>query len=144
MLARLMEINLQKHNFGAGDASFQAAGGEAGVTDLVTRFYRVMDTAPEAAHIRAMHPKDITVTADKLALFLCGWLGGPQLFGPKYGSISIPGVHQHLVIHEEQRDAWLFCMERALEEVDYADDFKQYLLKALSVPAERVRITARD
>ena len=139
-----MQIDLQNHGFGEGDASFQAAGGVDGITDLVARFYRVMDTAPEAAHIRSMHPADLTVTADKLALFLCGWLGGPRLFNVKYGSISIPGVHQHLVIHEVERDAWLFCMGKALEEVAYTDEFKQYLMLALSVPAERVRLTARD
>lgn len=125
-------------------ASFQAAGGVDGVTDLVARFYRVMDTAPEGAHIRSMHPADLTVSADKLALFLCGWLGGPTLFNVKYGPISIPGVHKHLVIHEAERDAWLFCMDKALEEVDYSDDFKQYLIEQLSIPAERVRLTARD
>ena len=144
MVARIMQIDLQNHGFGQGDASFQAAGGVDGVTDLVTRFYRVMDTAPEAAHIRSMHPVNLTVTADKLALFLCGWLGGPRLFDAKYGAISIPGVHKHLVIHETERDAWLFCMNKALEEVDYTDDFKQYLMTALSVPAERVRMTAKD
>ncbi len=144
MVARFMKIELENHGFGNGDASFQAAGGVEGVANLVARFYSVMDTSPEAAHIRSMHPADLVEAADKLALFLCGWLGGPQLFGPKYGSISIPGVHRHLVIHEEERDAWLFCMNRALEGIAYTDEFKAYLMRALAVPAERVRVTARD
>ena len=83
-----MQIELDKHGFGQGDASFQAAGGIAGIEDLVERFYRVMSEAPEAAHIRAMHPADLTVSADKLARFLCGWLGGPRRFHEKYGPAS--------------------------------------------------------
>jgi len=139
-----MNIELGNHDFGQGDASFRAAGGVEGITDLVTRFYVVMNTAPEAAVIRAMHPADLTVTEDKLARFLCGWLGGPRRFDEKYGPISIPRAHQHLVVREEERDAWLFCMERALREVDYSDDFKSYLMRQLAVPAERIRMTARD
>jgi len=139
-----MQIDMNQSGFGQSDNSFQAAGGEAGITELVAHFYRVMSEAPEGAHIRSMHPKDITVTADKLALFLCGWLGGPRLFNAKYGPISIPGVHSHLVVNEPERDAWLFCMRQALGEMDYTDEFKAYLLTALGVPAERIRSVACD
>ncbi len=139
-----MEIDLETHGFGEEDASFKAAGGRAGLEDLVDRFYRVMSEAPEAARIRAMHPEDLTVSSDKLTLFLCGWLGGPRLFQEKYGQIHIPGAHAHLDVGEEGRDAWLFCMQRALEEVDYDPAFKRYLMSALAVPAERIRQVAND
>lgn len=138
-----MQIETEAHGFGEGDASLRAAGGFEGLVDLVERFYRVMDEAPEGARIRSMHPKDLTVSKDKLARFLCGWLGGPRLFNEKYGPISIPAVHAHLVVGEEGRDAWLFCMQRALEEVDYEPAFKAYLIRALGVPAERIRSVAR-
>jgi len=39
----------------------------------------------------------------------------------------------------KERDAWLLCMQRALAEQPYADDFKQYLIEQLFVPAERSR-----
>ena len=139
-----MKIDLEQHGYGEEDASFQAAGGQAGLEDLVERFYRVMSEAPEAARIRAMHPDDLTVSSDKLTLFLCGWLGGPRLFQEKYGQIHIPGAHAHLEVGEEGRDAWLFCMERALEGVDYEEPFKRYLMRALAVPAERIRLVAKD
>ncbi len=75
----------------------------------------------------------------KLSLFLMGWLGGPKKYGPKYGGISIPMSHQHLKIGEEERDAWLFCMNEALKHQDYSDDFKQYLIEQLARPAERIK-----
>ena len=125
--------------YGDGDASFQAAGGQAGIQRLVDRFYDYMDTLPEAAAIRAMHPEDLTLTRDKLYCFLCGWLGGEKLFAPKYGPIMIPRAHEHLDIAEPERDAWLLCMEKAVAEQAYAKDFKAYLMRELFVPAERCR-----
>jgi len=45
-----------------------------------------------------------------------------------------------LVIHENERDMWLDCMQESLEKQPYPDDFKVYLLEQLKVPAERIRI----
>ncbi|MGB1238107.1 MAG: group II truncated hemoglobin [Pseudomonadales bacterium] len=123
--------------YGTADASFIAAGGESGLRHLVEHFYREMDTLEEARAIRDMHPSDLTESIDKLARFLCGWLGGPKLYREKYGSISIPRAHSHLAIDETHRDAWLLCMERALTYTDYPEDFKAYLLRQLFVPANR-------
>ena len=86
--------------YGDGDASFRAAGDVDGITALVDRFYAVMDTLPEAETIRHMHPEDLTVSRDKLARFLCGWLGGPRRYQEKYGSIRIPMVHARFDIGE--------------------------------------------
>ena len=125
--------------YGSKDASFLAAGGEAGIRCLVDAFYDEMDRADYAADIRAMHPQDLDISRDKLTLFLCGWLGGPRLYAEKYGGISIPSAHAHLDIGLAERDAWMRCMKVALDKQDYVPDFKLYLLEQLSVPAERVR-----
>lgn len=125
--------------YGTKDASYQAAGGQPGIRRLVDAFYDEMDSADYAATIRGMHPQDLTMSRDKLSLFLCGWLGGPRLYAEKYGGISIPSAHAHLDIGLAERDAWLACMQVALDKQDYEPDFKIYLLEQLSVPAERVR-----
>lgn len=126
-------------NFGQGDASFQAAGGEAGIRQLVVDFYDIMQNDPRGKAIFAMHPSDLETTVDKLALFLCGWLGGPRLFREKYGQIHIPVAHSHLPISAKERDAWLYCMEKAAAKQPFSEAFKSYLRQALSVPAERCR-----
>ncbi len=126
-------------NYGTLDNSYKAAGEEAGIRKLVDEFYHQMDTLKEGQQIRGMHTEDLSTIKDKLALFLMGWLGGPRAYGPKYGKMSIPGSHQHLIIGEEERDAWLFCMNEALKHQDYSDDFKQYLIEQLARPAERIR-----
>lgn len=123
--------------YGEQNGSFLAAGGEQGLFTLAKDFYAQMETLPEASKIRHMHPDDLTESADKLARFLSGWLGGPKLYREKYGSISIPRAHQHLTISPKEMDAWLLCMQKALEDKDYPQDFKDYLLKQLAVPASR-------
>lgn len=125
--------------YGTGDASFQAAGGEAGLRKLVDNFFDRMGTDQRFATIYEMHPDDIEVSRDKLARFLCGWLGGPKRYQEKYGSIGIPRVHAHLPIGTAERDQWLTCMSESVAEQDFAPDFKRYLMEQLAVPAEAVR-----
>lgn len=132
-----MTSNEQEESVGV--TPYQAAGGLDGITKLVEEFYVNMDTLPEAKVIRAMHPEDLTESRRKLTYFLCGWLGGPRLFQQHYGPISIPGAHKRFPIGFDERDAWLLCMQRALAVQPFSTELKDYLLAALSIPAERVR-----
>ena len=125
--------------YGEEENSFLSAGGFEGLQLLSASFYGHMDRLPEARIIREMHPQDQVESIDKLARFLCGWLGGPKLYREKYGPIAIPRAHAHLAIGSPERDAWLLCMERALAEQPYADDFRAYMLKQLFTPADRSR-----
>jgi hemoglobin len=125
--------------YGTGDASFQAAGGEAGLRKLVDEFFDRMGSDERFATIYAMHPENKEVSRDKLARFLCGWLGGPKLYNEKYGAIGIPRVHAHLAIGATERDQWLTCMTETVSEQRFAPDFKVYLMEQLYVPAEAVR-----
>lgn len=128
----------QGKRFGEGDASFQAAGGIAGIERLVDDFYRIMDEIEEAAVIRAMHAEELAEVRDKLARFLCGWLGGPRRFAEKYGPISIPQFHSRWPIGEDESNAWLLCMEKAIACQPYTPEFAEYLLRQLRVPASRI------
>ena len=126
-------------NYGIADASFLAAGGDSGIKKLVDCFFERMGTDPRFSTIYNMHPDDIEVSIDKLARFLCGWLGGPKRYQEKYGSINIPAVHQHLAIGIAERDQWLTCMKESIDEQAYEADFKEYLITQLGIPAEIVR-----
>ena len=134
----------ERSAYGDGDATHRALGGVDGIRDLVEKFYEEMDTLPEAQRIRRMHPKDLTVSIDKLARFLSGWTGGPKLYAEKYGPIKIPMAHKHLSVDAPERDAWLACMERALARCDYPEDLQAYMLRELFVPAERIRVVSTE
>ncbi|HNP62345.1 MAG TPA: group II truncated hemoglobin [Woeseiaceae bacterium] len=125
--------------YGTGDASFRAAGGQAGIFRLVDVFFDRMESDPRFETIWEMHPDDNDESRDKLARFLCGWLGGPKLYTEKYGAIGIPRVHAHLAITTPERDQWLTCMSESVAEQAFDEDFKTYLMEQLFVPAEAVR-----
>ena len=124
--------------YGKGDSSFRAAGGESGIRALVHAFYDLMGSDSRFSPIHDMHPDDLTVSRDKLATFLCGWLGGPRTYQQKYGSIGIPAVHQHLAITNDERDQWLSCMQEAVNQQPFAEDFKEYLMLQLALPAQAI------
>jgi hemoglobin len=125
--------------YGVGDASYQAANGRDGVFKLVNDFFDRMGSDERFATIWHLHPDDKTVSRDKLARFLCGWLGGPKLYREKYGSISLPRVHEHLAIATAERDQWLTCMTETVAEQPFNPSFKKYLMEQLFVPAEAIR-----
>jgi len=129
--------------YGQGDSSFQAAGGELGIRKLVDDFYDVMASDSRYQTIYSWHPENIEQSRDKLARFLCGWMGGPRRYQERYGSISIPGVHAHLRVTEVERDLWLQCMTDALGQQPYPTEFKNYLITQLAIPAERIRQTCK-
>lgn len=125
-------------SFGDADTSFQAAGGEAGLRKLVDDFYDTMAANSDYHELLHMHPADLAESRDKLARFLCGWLGGPKRYREKYGAISIPAAHQHLDIAKRHEQQWLNCMTEAIDAQAYSADFKTYLKVQLAVPAAAV------
>lgn len=125
--------------YGIGDSTLRALGGEAAVCELVDRFYTAMQRLPEAQAIRSLHPDDLSLSRDKLATFLIGWMGGPSRYRERFGPIAIPAVHRHLAIGPEERDAWLLCMRTALDEMSVDSELKTYLLAQLRHPAEMCR-----
>lgn len=122
-----------------GDAQFQIAGGEEGCIKLANEFYDQMEILSEARGILHLHPSDLTESREKLGRFLCGYLNGPELYEEKYGPIQLAPAHAHLPIGTAEKEAWLRCMELALEKQPYPAEFKEFLMKRLSVPAERIR-----
>jgi hemoglobin len=96
---------------------YESIGGEQTVRELVDRFYDLMDTMPEAAGIRALHPETLDHSREKLFMFLSGWMGGPPLYIERFGHPRLRARHLPFPIGESERDQWMLCMNRALEEV---------------------------
>ena len=128
-----------KELFGQGDTTLQAVGGLKGLHQLVEDFYLAMTTYKEFKPLRDMHPDNLGLSIDKLYSFLSGWMGGERLYSQKYGAISIPQAHSHMVVGHTEKQMWLDCMEKAIDKQGYSSELKRYLLAQLAVPAERIR-----
>ena len=106
---------------------YQRMGEEPGIRRLVTTFYKLMDTLPEAEGIRLLHPEELDESEEKLVLFLSGWSGGPPLYVEKYGHPRLRMRHMPFQIGESERDQWLLCMRRALEQCIADKEVRDFL-----------------
>jgi hemoglobin len=95
---------------------YERLGGEAAVRAFTARFYALMDSLPEAAACRAIHPPSLSNAERKLFEYLTGWLGGPPLFTDKYGPPMLRRRHLHAPIGVAEIDGWLACFRQAWQE----------------------------
>lgn len=114
-------------------------GGEPAVRRLVDRFYDIMDRTPEAASIRAMHARDLAPIRELLCEFLSGWLGGPALYFQKPEHRCIRSAHRPFSIGAAERDAWMLCMRRAMDECGTPDQVRGMIDAPLARMAEAFR-----
>lgn len=117
---------------------YEAVGGEAGVRALTQRFYALMDTLPEAAACRAIHPADLSGSEEKLFEYLSGWLGGPPLYTDKRGHPMLRRRHFAAPIGAAERDGWLLCFTRALEETVPSRQLREIVLAPVTRLAEHM------
>ncbi|NVK44646.1 MAG: group II truncated hemoglobin [Oceanospirillaceae bacterium] len=115
--------------------------GEDRIRQLTSAFYDIMDSLPEAAGIRAMHGKDLAPMKERLAEYLTGWMGGPQIYAEKYGSVCMTSPHAGFSIGPAERDQWLLCMERALDAIDADPELREMLKEPMFAIAEMIRNT---
>lgn len=95
---------------------YDLIGGETGLRTLVERFYDLVESAPEAAQLRALHAQSLNQSREKLFMFLSGWSGGPSLYIEKYGRPALRMRHAPFSIGDLERDQWIWCMNKALDE----------------------------
>lgn len=107
-----------------------APDGEARVRALVERFYDAMERLEPA--LAALHERDAAGRVargarDRFALFLIGWLGGPQTYIERHGHPRLRMRHARVSIDAAMRDAWLRAMTVALDEAAIEGDLRAFL-----------------
>ena len=118
---------------------YEQIGGETAVRQIVDRFYDLMDAAPEATNVRALHATSLRASREKLFMFLTGWLGGPQLYVEKHGHPRLRQRHFPFAISSRERDEWLWCMDRAMAEQPMPAALHDALRQKLHALADHMR-----
>ena len=118
---------------------FELMGGDAGIRQLVDRFYDLVDSSPEAKNIRQLHATSLKASRDKLHLYLMYWTGGPQTYVERNGHPRLRARHLPFSIGSRERDEWLWCMDRALDEHDMPDAIRDQLREKLHALADHMR-----
>ena len=118
---------------------YELLGGTEQVRALVDRFYDIMDSDPGASEIRVMHPRDLSGSREKLYMFLTGWTGGPQLYIERFGHPFLRRRHLPFSIGEGERDQWMYCMIKAMNDLGIEESVMLKLAEALYGVADFMR-----
>lgn len=118
---------------------YERCGGDAVIRKLVDRFYDLMAEDPDYYAIRKLHPAELAGSRDKLHWFLSGWMGGPPLYTDRIGQPFLRRRHLPFAIGESERDQWMGCMIRAMQDAGLDAAIQQELTAALFKTADFMR-----
>jgi hemoglobin len=124
------------------DNPFEQIGGRDKVVALVERFYDVMEATEPA--LAALHQRDAAGritrrSRDRFASFLVGWLGGPDDYVRENGHPRLRMRHARAPIDVLMRDAWLRCMNAAMDACAVPEPPRSFLAQRFAEVAEFLR-----
>jgi hemoglobin len=124
------------------DTPYQRLGGSEPVRALVEVFYDVMEREEPA--LARLHRLDeggrvSRGSRDRFALFLIGWLGGPQDYTTTHGHPRLRMRHHQVPIDGALRDAWTRSMARAMDARGVGEPVRSFLDTRFAEVAEFLR-----
>lgn len=125
---------------------FEALGGrltgEEKVRALVEDFYDAMSARePDLAKLHRCDADGRVdrTTRDRFALFLIGWLGGPQHYMEQHGHPRLRMRHGKVPVNTAMRDAWMRAMVCAMDKQNIQGDVRGFLESKLGEVADFLR-----
>ena len=113
----------------------EALGGEQKLNQLVDAFYKHI---AEHDDVRHLFPSDLSETAYKQKKFLTQFFGGPPLYTEEFGHPRLRARHLPFTITPVQAEAWLTCMERAMDDVHLTGNIRDYMMHRLTLTAHHM------
>ena len=127
------------------ETPFALLGGADRVRALVEQFYDIMsDREPALARLHQCTPEGRVArySRDRFALFLIGWLGGPEDYVAQYGHPRLRMRHARVPVDTAMRDAWLRCMTAAMDTEQIGDRVRVFLDARFAEVADFLRNVA--
>ncbi|MEA2700373.1 MAG: hemoglobin [Myxococcales bacterium] len=121
---------------------YDLMGGRQPVLALAARFYQVMERdepALAAVHRQVEGGGIDPEVKTRFALFLVGWLGGPQEYMEKHGHPRLRLRHARVPIDQTLRAAWLRCMARAMDDCGVPATVRGFLDQRFAEVADFLR-----
>ena len=115
--------------------------GREGAIALAERFYDHMD-ANEPALVAVHRNENGRVSKGirrNFGAFLVEWLGGPREYSATHGHPRLRMRHAHVAIGIEERDAWLRCMNAALDHPSVDPEVRAFLERRFAEVADFLR-----
>ncbi|MBX2867674.1 MAG: hypothetical protein KTR18_03315 [Acidiferrobacterales bacterium] len=123
---------------------FEQLGSLTAVKKLAEEFYDVMETDPEVIELRAIHPGKLHSSRKALYKFMSEWFGGPTLYGEQYINATwLELRHRRFCINDQQRDQWLYCMNKAMVNLQYESKLRNLMLGRFSDMIKSMQLQRR-
>ncbi len=121
---------------------YDILGGRAKVEQIAHSFYDIMEQ--EEPELTRLHEctEDGLIEADvrhRFALFLVGWLGGPQEYMAQYGHPRLRMRHRNVEVNIKMRDAWVRCMDASMKKNEVPEEVYNYLSARFTQVADFMR-----
>ena len=120
---------------------YEAIGGFEKINELVDAFYARVGQHPDLFPI---FPDDLTETARKQKQFLTQLLGGPPLYREEHGHPMLRRRHLPFPITNTRKDAWLTCMDAALDEARIEEPYRSVIFERLTLTAHHMMNTPEE
>jgi len=93
-------------------------GDEAGLQELVTHFYDLMESNPSLHELHRLHFRGhgLSHTRQSQFEFLSGFFGGRPYYRERHGHMDLREIHAHVPIREEDAELWLTAFDRAIDD----------------------------
>ncbi|QFT88394.1 Group 2 truncated hemoglobin YjbI [Bacillus sp. THAF10] len=114
---------------------YEMLGGEQIIHQLVDAFYERVGQHPSLAPI---FPNDLSETARKQKQFLTQYLGGPALYTSEHGHPMLRARHMPFEITPKRANAWLSCMEEAMDEIGLEGPHRKEFFQRLVLTAQHM------
>lgn len=111
---------------------YEAIGGQEAVDKIIDSLYTHIGKHPKLIPI---FPDDLNESARKQRLFLTQFFGGPNLYFQDRGHPMLKRRHMNFEITPERKDAWLACMDKALDEAEIEEPYRSVIFERLSMTA---------
>lgn len=119
--------------FDGMETLFQKFDSQYQVQQLAEEFYDVMDRDLSAKELRSLHPENLFFTKKILYRFLVHWSGGPKIFNSDLvNSNWLELRHRNVDLNELHQKQWLYCMETAMQNLDFKAELIEEVLARFS------------
>ncbi len=114
---------------------YELLGGSDTISRLVDAFYNLVAQHPDLAPI---FPEDLTETKEKQYMFLTQFLGGPALYSEQHGHPMLRARHMRFPITPQRAEAWLSCMQQAMDEIGLSGHVRNAVFERLTLTAHHM------
>ncbi len=118
---------------------YKRLGEERGLQAIAKSLYEWMERLPEASHVHSLHQMKTDEVRTRLVAFLSRFFDGPDKYRELYGEPRMRRRHMNIPIGPAERDAWMLCMHRSLQDNIADDELRAEVELKLAAFAEHMR-----